>query len=105
MASSEQWAVTIATPIGRQEVTLILTQTPDGVQGEARGQHETVPMRDIVRDGSRLTWSQRITRPMRLNLDFDVTIAGDQLTGTSKAGRLPQSKVTGTRISTPAPSE
>ena len=105
MASSEQWALTIATPIGRQQVTLILTETPNGIEGEARGQHETVPLRDIVRDGARLTWSQRITRPMRLNLTFDVTIDGDQLTGTSKAGRLPQSKVTGTRISVPTPSD
>jgi hypothetical protein len=34
---------------------------------------------------------------MRLNLAFTVTLAGDTLTGTSKAGRLPASKVTGQR--------
>ncbi len=34
---------------------------------------------------------------MRPNLTFDVTIDGDTLTGTSKAGMLPTSKVTETR--------
>lgn len=34
---------------------------------------------------------------MRLNLAFAVTVDGDILTGTSKAGRLPASKVTGQR--------
>jgi hypothetical protein len=47
--------------------------------------------------GNHLTWSQAITKPLRLNLDFDVTIDGDTLSGTSKAGRLPRSKVVGTR--------
>ena len=37
---------------------------------------------------------------MRPNLKFDVTIDGDTLTGTSKAGPLPTSKVTGTRAAT-----
>lgn len=34
---------------------------------------------------------------MRLNLAFDVTVAGDTLAGTSRAGRLPASEVTGLR--------
>jgi hypothetical protein len=34
---------------------------------------------------------------MRLNLDFDVVVDGDRLTGLSKAGRLPRSAVTGVR--------
>jgi hypothetical protein len=34
---------------------------------------------------------------MRLNLEFDVVVDGDRLTGQSKAGRLPRSAVTGVR--------
>jgi hypothetical protein len=34
---------------------------------------------------------------MRLNLEFDVVVDGDALTGHSKAGRLPRSAVTGVR--------
>jgi len=38
-----------------------------------------------------------VTRPMRLNLDFAVIVEGETLTGTSRAGRLPASMVTGAR--------
>jgi len=34
---------------------------------------------------------------MRLNLDFDVAVDGETLTGHSRAGRLPRTTVTGTR--------
>ena len=43
-------------------------------------------------------WSQTITKPMRLNLDFDVVIEADEMRGHSRAGRLPRSAVTGRRV-------
>jgi len=91
------WSLTIKTPIGTQEVALHLWEQDGTLVGTAAGAHETVPLRNVVVDGDQLTWSQLITKPMRLNLDFHVTIGGDALTGTSKAGRLPRSKVTGVR--------
>jgi len=97
MTAAQEWELTIATPIGRQLVTLSLQETEAGLTGEARGKDETVPLLDLTRDGNRLTWTQRITRPMRLNLTFDVTITDDHLAGTSKAGRLPRSTVSGSR--------
>jgi hypothetical protein len=47
--------------------------------------------------GDQLTWKQAVIKPMRLNLAFTVTLAGDTLTCTSKAERLPASKATGQR--------
>ena len=52
---------------------------------------------EAVAAGDRLTWTQAVTTPMKLTLKFDVTIEGDTMTGTSKAGIFPASKVTGTR--------
>jgi hypothetical protein len=34
---------------------------------------------------------------MRLNLDFDVVVDGDHMSGHSRAGRLPRSAVEGVR--------
>lgn len=93
------WQLTITTPIGKQAATLQLTQDGDRVHGVATGHGEEVPLRELVLDGDRLTWAQSITKPMRLNLTFDVTVHDDQMTGTSKAGRLPTSKVLGRRTS------
>jgi hypothetical protein len=56
-----------------------------------------VPLRDIEVDGDRVTWRQSVTRPMRLHLDFDVVLTGDRIEGYSRAGRLPRTRVVGTR--------
>lgn len=89
------WDVTIRTPIGSMAV--VYTFAEDEATGTATGKGETVPLRDIVFAGQRVTWRQSVTKPMRLNLEFDVVIDGDRLMGHSKAGRLPRSAVTGVR--------
>ena len=93
------WNLVIDTPIGKQRAALILSARDGVLHGMARDQRygEEVPLANLVLDGNRLTWTQSITKPMRLNLTFDVIIDGDEMTGRSKAGRLPGSKVTGRR--------
>jgi hypothetical protein len=94
-----KWDVVLDTPIGKMEVTFDITETNGTIEGVAQSDKETVPFLDAVADGNRLTWSQAVTTPMRLTLKFDVTVDGDTMTGTSKAGILPTSKVSGTRAS------
>ena len=98
MSLAGRWNITIATPLGTQAVVLELAENGTGITGVAKGAAETTPLLNLVRDGNRLTWNQSITKPMRLNLSFDVIIDGDTLVGTSKAGVLPASKVMGTRV-------
>ncbi|WP_093622925.1 hypothetical protein [Streptomyces sp. 3213.3] len=82
-------------------VVIELHEREGVLTGVARGAGEAVPLADISLDGDRLTWKQAVTKPMRLNLAFDVTVDGHTLRGTSKAGRLPSSKVTGERQNAP----
>jgi hypothetical protein len=91
------WNLEIKTPIGKQHATVEFERTDDQLTGRAVGTEETVPLRDITVEGNRVSWKQSITRPLRLNLVFEVNIDRDTLVGTSKAGRLPSSKVTGHR--------
>jgi hypothetical protein len=96
MELTGDWDVTIKTPIG--SLAVVYSFADDGViTGTATGKGETVPVRDIVVAGQRVTWRQSVTKPMRLNLEFDVVVDGDRLTGHSRAGRLPRSAVTGRR--------
>ncbi len=92
------WDTTIATPIGKLQVRLLIS-TKDGIMnGTATQGEESVPfLNPEIRDG-KLNWSLNITKPLRLKLKFEVTVSGDQLTGTAKAGVLPASKLTGIRI-------
>ena len=48
---------------------------------------------------------EAVTKPVRLNLACTVTLAGDTVTGTSKAGRFPAAKVAGQRRTIPAATE
>jgi hypothetical protein len=91
------WDVTIKTPIGSLQILYTFTEDGGTLAGSATGRGETVLLRDITVAGQRITWKQSVTKPMRLNLDFDVVLDGDRLTGHSKAGRLPRSTVTGVR--------
>ncbi|WP_375385466.1 hypothetical protein [uncultured Microbacterium sp.] len=90
------------TPIGGVDAVFTFTEADGGLHGTAASKGDVAEMRDLVAaeqpDGSVvLTWTQSVTKPMRLNLDFEVTVAGDSFSGFSKAGKLPKSVVTGTR--------
>ena len=95
------WDVSIKTPVGSLHVVYRFDRDESGVTGIATGKGETVPCTDIAvaeeGGGQRVRWRQSVTKPMRLTLDFDVLVEGDQLTGHSRAGRLPRSTVVGTR--------
>lgn len=99
MALTGVWDVTIKTPIGSLAVVYEFDESADRPTGSATLKTETVQLQDLVVSGSRVTWRQSVTKPMRLNLDFDVVVEGDRLTGHSRAGRLPRSEVHGARIS------
>ncbi|MFB7719362.1 hypothetical protein [Nocardia sp. NPDC056100] len=96
------WDLTISTPIGKIKAEVELRRDGDLLSGTAQGVGEQVPLRELALDGNELTWKQAVTKPMRLNLAFAVTIAGESLSGTAKAGRLPASKVIGQRRVLPA---
>ena len=89
----------IDSPIGKLAVVFDITEKDGAITGTARSAEETVDMVDAVAEGNRLTWSQDVTTPMQLNLKFDVTVEDDTMTGTSKAGFLPASKLAGSRTS------
>ncbi|MFE6038568.1 hypothetical protein [Streptomyces sp. NPDC056452] len=102
MAVEGTWDLSISTPIGRIEAVVELISRDGVLTGVAHGAGEEVPLSDVALDGDRLTWKQAVTKPMRLNLAFALEVDGDTLAGTSKAGRLPASKVTGLRRTVPA---
>jgi hypothetical protein len=95
------WDVIIATPIGELAVVFDITEEGGVISGTARSDAETVEFLDPVADGNRLTWAQEVTTPMKLRLNFDVTVEGETMTGTSKPPGFPSSKVTGSRSSAP----
>ncbi|ORV82201.1 hypothetical protein AWC11_23735 [Mycobacterium interjectum] len=104
MGIEGDWDVSIKTPIGTLAVRYAfrrLRDGPDGLAGTAAYKDETVALQDVtsepVAGGTRHTWRQSVSKPIRLNLNFDVLVDGDVMSGHSRAGRLPRSAVSGTR--------
>jgi hypothetical protein len=91
------WDVIIKTPIGSLAVVYEFTESVGALAGSATLKDERTPLQDLAIEGARVQWRQSVTKPLRLNLDFDVFVAGDRMTGHSRAGRLPRSSVTGVR--------
>ncbi len=91
------WNINVFTPVGIQSVVVELTESNGVVKGTAKGDAESMTLVNPILNGNRLTWKLPMTKPIRLNLMFDVTIDDNTLAGTSKAGMLLTSKVTGTR--------
>ena len=94
------WNITMDTPIGTIPAVLEISENDGVITGTAQSKDEKVDFNDAVGDGDRLTWSQVVTTPMKLTLKFDVTVDGDSMNGTAKAGMFPASKVTGSRSAT-----
>jgi hypothetical protein len=97
------WELNLRTPIGTLHVRYHFDQATDGLHGTATSIFETVPLENITVDTTgdgtlRATWRQQVTKPMRLNLDFEVEVTGGTMTGHSRAGRLPRAAVTGQRV-------
>ncbi|MFK7691857.1 DJ-1/PfpI family protein [Paenibacillus sp. HJGM_3] len=92
-----EWDTIIASPVGKLSVRLHIATVNGVMQGTARQGDEVSAFIDLEHKGNMLRWSQRITKPLRLNLKFEVTVDGDSMNGIAKAGVLPASKLTGKR--------
>ena len=88
MSATGTWHVTIATPFGKQEVEYAFATKNGLPTGHATQGSDTTALIDLTLENSRLTWTQHVTRPMKLKLQFDVTLEGETLNGTAKASRV-----------------
>jgi hypothetical protein len=94
-----KWDAAIATPIGTQSVVFdIRIDAANMLSGTATDKHATVEMEDLYLVGQRLTWTQHVARPLRLELRFEVDVDRDSMQGIAKAGVLPASRVTANRL-------
>ncbi|MET3941835.1 putative intracellular protease/amidase [Paenibacillus sp. PvP094] len=93
-----KWEVVISTPIGKLETRLVIHTDNGSIRGTATQDGETVELIQPRDQGEKLVWDLRVSKPMKLQLHFEVNVQGDVMTGTAKAGFLPASKLTGHRL-------
>ncbi|MEO2257509.1 DJ-1/PfpI family protein [Paenibacillus amylolyticus] len=93
-----KWEVIISTPIGKLETMLVIHTDNGSIRGTATQDGETVELIHPRDQGDKLVWDLRVSKPMKLQLHFEVIVQGDVMSGTAKAGLLPASKLTGHRL-------
>jgi hypothetical protein len=92
------WELTVDSPMGAKAFRIEVRREGDALQGTASMSGDTTPMEGLVEENGHLKWTVRITRPMNIALAFDVTLAGDALEGTAKAGFMTLPGVKGVRV-------
>jgi len=86
MSVDGTWNVVVKSPMGDQPSTLTLKADGGTLTGTASAQGNTNPIANGKVDGDTISWSNSITTPFPMTLEFTGKVAGDDLTGTVKAG-------------------
>lgn len=84
-------------PMGDQKSVLTLEVDGDTVTGSNVGAQGSLELEDGKADGDSASWTMNMTVPMPMKLEANVTVDGDALSGTVKAGAFGEMAMTGTR--------
>ena len=91
------WAITMATPMGPQQMTGHFRTTDTTVEGELVSPEGSQGFTGS-REGNRIKFDLKVEKPMKLTLKYDIEFAGDSLTGKAKMGMFGSAKLTGERV-------
>jgi hypothetical protein len=97
MSVDGNWTVTVKSPMGAQASTLTLSAEGGALTGTQSAQGNTQPIANGKIDGDTVTWSNSITTPFPMTLDFTGKLDGDTLNGSVKAGSFGSFPFTGER--------
>jgi hypothetical protein len=96
MSADGSWKTKVNSPMGVQEGTLDITTAGASFTGKMESRGNTQDITGTV-DGDNLAWSAKITSPFPMTLEFTVSVSGDAMTGSVKAGAFGSSPLTGER--------
>jgi len=96
MSADGTWKTTVNSPMGVQEATLTVKTDGASFTGQMVGRMGTQDISGAV-DGDKLSWSTQMTQPFPITLEFNVTVSGDSMEGSVKAGAFGSSPLKGVR--------
>ena len=98
MAADGTWKLTINTPMGSQESTLVIsTAGGTATATQSAGTSDPRPVDDVTVNGDKVSWKASITKPMSMTLEFNGTVSGDNMDGTVKLGMFGTQPFSGVR--------
>jgi hypothetical protein len=91
-----RWNITIKTPMGEKTGVLDLKTEGSALTGSMSDADHYAAISDGKVKGNQLSWSAKITKPMRMSLKFTATVEADHISGAAKH-LLGKATFTGTR--------
>lgn len=90
MSIDGKWNLTIKGHAGTETTTLTLVTKKGVLTGEQTGQGVTTAIIDAKLDGANITWTNQITKPLKMKVVFAGVVEGQQIIGKCKPGFLPK---------------
>jgi hypothetical protein len=79
-----KWLITISTPMGEKSGVLQLAVAGQTLTGSLSDADHHVAISDGKVEGNKLSWSARITKPMRLSFKFTATVDENRISGVAR---------------------
>ena len=99
MAVDGTWKLTVNTPMGAQESTLVISASGATLTGtQSAGSSAGQPIEEGTVSGNSISWKSSISRPMPMTLEFSGTVDGDSISGEVKLGMFGKQTFSGMRV-------
>jgi hypothetical protein len=79
-----RWNIVLKTPVGDRKGVLELAICGSTLTGSMSDGDHSAAITDGRVDGNRLSWSAKITKPMRLSLKINAQVENDQISGSAR---------------------
>jgi hypothetical protein len=93
-----KWNITMQTPMGEKQGVLELETTGNALTGYLTHAEYHAPISEGRIEGNTLSWTAKLTQPLKMNFKFTATIEADRISGAAKYF-LGKVTFTGTRAS------
>ncbi|MBD2857711.1 hypothetical protein IB286_01745 [Spongiibacter sp. KMU-158] len=82
------WNITVKGPTGKEVTVLELQRDGDTLTGTQTGRGVSTPIENGKVEGNTVSWTQQVTKPMKLNVTFIGEITGNDIAGKVKVGMM-----------------
>ncbi|HET8709933.1 MAG TPA: hypothetical protein VFM32_01055, partial [Spongiibacteraceae bacterium] len=93
------WTVIVKSPMGPMETKLVLKTVDGKLTGEQSGEGSTTPIEQASYDSNtgNISWSNKVTKPMKITSTFSGKVESNQISGKVKAGFMGSFSFTGAK--------
>ncbi len=88
MSVDGNWKITMSTPMGERDATLVLASSGNTLSGTQSADGNSGEIFDGTVNGNDVAWKISITNPMPLTLDFSGKVDGDVISGEMGIGPM-----------------